>query len=183
MASFFVSRVDTKVDPRLAELARGSDGPQAELASRLPGKAAVANARMAYADFKQIFASERFGLLKARGARVQRPLWASTGTKNPAYSDVMYVDELVGPDTVNTVPPQTLAAYLDHGRVRPSLEEDPAGATAVLDGLDSLGISMSQVTAELEDEGVKAFADAFTALLDSVGKTVERHVSASSVGA
>jgi transaldolase len=163
VASFFVSRVDTKVDARLVNL-----GAQAERAASLLGKTAVANARLAYADFRKVFATDRFQALKAKGARVQRPLWASTGTKNPAYSDVLYVDELIGPDTVNTVPPQTLKAFLDHGQVRPSLEENLAGARQTLADLEMLGISMDDVTDELEHEGVKAFADAFTALLDAV---------------
>ncbi len=114
---------------------------------------------------KKVFGSPRFQALKAQGARVQRPLWASTGTKNPKYRDVVYVEELIGPDTVNTVPPQTLAAFLDHGQVRPgSLEENVAEAEQTLAGLEALGISMNAVTDELEQEGVKSFADAFTAL-------------------
>ena len=161
VASFFVSRVDTKVDARLAGL-----GSQA---APLLGKAAIANARLAYADFKAVFTAERYQVLKAKGARVQRPLWASTGTKNPKYRDVVYVEELIGPDTVNTVPPQTLAAFLDHGVVRAgSLEENVAEARQTLVDLESLGISMSAVTSELEQEGVKSFADAFTALLSAV---------------
>jgi transaldolase len=168
VASFFVSRVDTKVDARLMRIV-GAGGTQAEMATRLLGKAAIANARLAYADFKQVFAAGRFQVLKAKGARVQRPLWASTGTKNPAYRDVVYVEELVGPDTVNTVPPQTLAAFLGHGQVRPSsLEENLAEAEQVLADLEALGISMSAVTGELEQEGVQSFADSFTALLAAV---------------
>jgi transaldolase len=168
VASFFVSRVDTKVDGHLAAMIdRG--GMRAEKAERLPGKAAIANARLAYANFKKVFGSERFQALKAQGARVQRPLWASTGTKNPKYRDVVYVEELIGPDTVNTVPPQTLTAFLDHGVVRAgSLEENVAEARQTLVDLESLGISMSAVTSELEQEGVKSFADAFTALLSAV---------------
>ena len=168
VASFFVSRVDTKVDGHLAAMIdRG--GTRAEKAERLPGKAAIANARLAYENFKKVFGSERFHALKAHGARVQRPLWASTGTKNPKYRDVVYVEELIGPDTVNTVPPQTLAAFLDHGVVRAgSLEENVAEARQTLVDLESLGISMSAVTSELEQEGVKSFADAFTALLSAV---------------
>jgi transaldolase len=168
VASFFVSRVDTKVDGHLMGMIdRG--GTRAEKATRLLGKAAIANARLAYADFKEVFAASRFQVLKAKGACVQRPLWASTGTKNPAYRDVVYVEELIGPDTVNTVPPQTLAAFLDHGRVRPGrLEENVAEAGQVLADLETLGISMNAVTGELEQEGVKSFADAFAALLTAV---------------
>jgi transaldolase len=168
VASFFVSRVDTKVDGHLKGMIdRG--GMQARRAEGLLGKAAIANARLAYADFKEAFADDRFQVLKAKGARVQRPLWASTSTKNPAYRDVVYIEELIGPHTVNTVPPQTLAAFLDHGQVRPrSLEEDLAGAGQVLADLEALGISMKVMTTELEHEGVKSFADSFTALVAAV---------------
>lgn len=168
VASFFVSRVDTNVDARLQAMLSQGDTKRAKKAAGLQGKAAVANARLAYADFKKVVAASRFQALKARGARVQRPLWASTGTKNPAYSDVMYVAELIGPDTVNTVPPATLKAFLAHGRVRPSLEENVPEARQMLAALEALGISLDAVTSELETEGVKAFADAFTALLSAV---------------
>ena len=168
VASFFVSRLDTKVDGLLmAMIDRG--GMQAEKAEGLLGKAAIANARLAYDNFKKVFGSERFQTLQAKGARVQRPLWASTGTKNPKYRDVVYVEELIGPDTVNTVPPATLAAFLDHGQVRPgSLEEKVAEARRTLIDLEALGISIDAVTGELEQEGVKSFSDAFTALLNGV---------------
>ena len=170
VASFFVSRVDTNVDARLQAII-GSQGPQAAAAAQLAGKAAIANARLAYADFKTTLAAERFQKLKASGARPQRPLWASTSTKNPAYRDVMYIEELVGPDTVNTIPPQTLTAFLDHGVVRRgSLEKNLKAARQALAGLEGLGISMSAVTQQLEEEGVKAFADSFTALLEGVEK-------------
>jgi transaldolase len=169
VASFFVSRVDTNVDARLQEIIR-QGGAAAERAGLHLGKAAIANARLAYSDFKKTFATPRFQSLKEKGARVQRPLWASTSTKNPAYRDVMYVEELIGPDTVDTVPPQTLVAFLDHGQVRASLEEDLDGARQDLAELETLGISMQEVTAQLETEGVKAFADAFTVLLDAVEK-------------
>ena len=120
-------------------------------------------------DYKAVFGSERFQQLRAHGARVQRPLWASTGTKNPKYSDVMYVDDLIGPDTVNTVPPQTLLALLDHGAVRPgTLEEDLAGAEKVLLDLETLGISLRVVTQELEDEGVKSFMSAYTEVVEKM---------------
>jgi transaldolase len=168
VASFFVSRVDTKIDGLLAGMIdRG--GARADKAASLLGKAAIANAKLAYAEFKDVFGSPRFRPLKAGGACVQRPLWASTGTKNPAYSDVMYVDRLIGPDTVNTVPPATLAALLDHGTVRPgSLEENLEEAQQQMSDLETLGISVYTVTGELEQEGVKSFADAFTALLTAV---------------
>ena len=167
VASFFVSRVDTNVDKRLQSIVQAG-GAKAKQAEGLLGKAAIANARLAYSAYKKVFSSERFMKLKAQGARVQRPLWASTSTKNPAYRDVMYVEELIGRDTVNTIPQQTLNAFLDHGKVRPSLEEDLTGATKTLADLETLGISMDEVTYELEVEGVKTFADAFTVLLDAV---------------
>jgi transaldolase len=162
VASFFVSRVDSAVDRLLA-----NDSSNEELA----GKAAIANARLAYANFKQVFSSNRFQALAAKGAHVQRPLWASTSTKNPQYRDVMYVEELVGPDTVNTMPPQTLVAFLDHGVVTPgSLERDLDQAKDVMAALQNRGISMDEVTLLLENEGVKAFADAYTELLDTIEK-------------
>ena len=168
VASFFVSRVDTKIDGHLAQMI-DREGKRAEKAAKLLGKAAIANAKLAYADYKAVFGSERFRQLKAKGARVQRPLWASTGTKNPKYSDVMYVDDLIGPDTVNTVPPQTLVAFLDHGVVRAgTLEENLAAAEKVLLDLEALGIPMRVVTQELEDEGVKSFMSAFSEVVEQV---------------
>ena len=179
VASFFVSRVDTKVDDRLAKIVARGDA-HAGQAQRLPGKAAIANARMAYAKYQKVFGAPRFQALKARGARVQRPLWASTSTKNPAYRDVLYVEELIGPDTVNTMPPQTVTAFLDHGQVRSgSLLEDVAGAEQTLASLEALGISMAAVTEALEVEGVKSFADAYTALLDAVEASRKAAVAAS----
>jgi transaldolase len=170
VASFFVSRVDTNIDPRLQAII-DCQGPQADAAELLLGKAAIANARLAYAEFKSVIGTRRFQKLKASGGRPQRPLWASTSTKNPAYRDVIYVEELIGPDTVNTMPPQTLVAFLDHGQVCPgSLEENVNEAQQAMDDLEGLGISMKTVTQQLEDEGVKSFSDAFTALLQAVEK-------------
>ncbi len=157
VASFFVSRVDTKIDPRLPE------------DSNLRGKAAIANAKFAYDAFESIFTSPRFSTLKARfRARVQRPLWASTGTKNPKYPDTLYVDTLIGPDTVNTVPPATLNAFRDHGNPQITITQGLDEAQNYFAELKALGISMSTVTKELEDEGVKSFADAFKTLLDAI---------------
>ena len=169
VASFFVSRVDSKIDPKLPK-----DSP-------LLGKAAVANAKLAYEQFESIFTSPRFATLKARfRARAQRPLWASTGTKNPAYPDTLYIDELIGPDTVNTVPPATLDAFRDHGKANLTVTRDLDGIQKIFVDLKALGISMSTVTQELEEEGVKAFADAFTALLASIDE--RRKSAASSLG-
>ncbi len=167
VASFFVSRVDSKVDPRLEAIAR-HEGPQAGLALSLRGEIAVANARLAYQIFKEAFQGERFGKLAAEGARIQRPLWASTSTKNPAYSDVKYVEELIGKDTVNTVPPATLAAYREHGQPQLTLQAGTDEAEKAIKDLEALGVSMADVTRELEEEGVKAFASAFDGLIASI---------------
>lgn len=167
VASFFVSRVDSKIDPLLEEIVR-QEGPQATLAARLRGQAAVANARMAYQQFKAVFGREEFARLQAKGANPQRPLWASTSTKNPAYPDVLYVQELIGPFTVNTVPQETLDAFLDHGEPRQTLDSKLDETRFVLQSLESLGISMAQVTQTLEEEGVAAFAKSFASLMDSV---------------
>jgi transaldolase/glucose-6-phosphate isomerase len=158
VASFFVSRVDTKVDRALDSLGR----------QELRGQAAVANARLAYARFRELFHSERFAQLAALGARPQRPLWASTGTKDPAYSDVMYVEELAGPETVNTMPLQTLVAFRDHGRVENALDDREQEARRTLDDLVDAGVEVDRITAELEEEGVEAFRASFTALLEGI---------------
>lgn len=167
VASFFVSRIDSKVDVWLQDLME-EGSPRAGLASGLEGKMAIANARLAYARYKQIFGADRFARLKAAGARVQRPLWASTSTKNPAYPDVLYVEELIGPETVNTVPPGTLDAFRDHGRAALTLEKDLDAAWKAFADFESLGLSFEKATAELEEEGVQSFADSFTALLSAV---------------
>ncbi len=167
VASFFVSRVDTKIDQQLDEIIKKEES-SAELAQSLLGKAAIANARMAYALYLETFASLRFDTLRQKGARTQRPLWASTSTKNPAYRDVVYVEELIGADTVNTMPPQTLDAFLDHGESQVRLGWDVSQDQQVIARLETLGISMQKVTQELEAEGVKAFADAFDALLKTI---------------
>ncbi len=158
VASFFVSRVDSAVDRRLSDIG----GPAA---SALAGKAAIANSRVVYQRFKEIFHGESFADLKAGGALVQRLLWASTSTKNPAYPDTLYVDELIGPQTVNTMPPQTVDAFRDHGRVTPTLESGLEEAEELLAELATLGVDMTAVTEELQVDGVKAFASSFDALL------------------
>lgn len=161
VASFFISRIDSAIDTRLQAMGT-------EEATALLGKAAIANACLAYDDFKAVIGTERFQKIQAAGGRIQRPLWASTSTKNPAYRDVIYLEELIGPDTVNTVPPQTLVAFLDHGVVRRSLDEDVNGARQTINGLEALGISLKQVTDQLEADGVKAFTDAFDVLLEAI---------------
>ena len=165
VASFFVSRVDTAVDARLEQLigAEGDAGRRKEL-EELLGTAAIANARIAYGHFEAAFSGERFARLRDSGARVQRPLWASTGAKNPAYSDVRYVDELIGPDTVNTVPDATIEAFEDHGRVARTLDADLPGAHAAIARLEATGVSMPAVTDGLLVDGIQLFSEAFDRL-------------------
>ncbi len=167
VASFFVSRVDTLVDKKLDQLDTQTQTAPASSPkpSTLRGKIAIANAKVAYARFQHIFAGPRWDALKAKGAHVQRPLWASTGTKDPRYSDTLYVDSLIGPDTVNTVPPATLDAILDHGHPAPTLEAGVGQAKDYLTRLAALGIDLEQVTQQLLDEGVASFAKSFESLL------------------
>ena len=167
VASFFVSRIDTKVDKHLEELIK-TNSKDAEILTHLMGKAAIASARLAYQSFERTFSSERFRKLHSKGAKYQRPLWASTSTKNPAYPDTLYVDELIAKDTVNTVPPQTLDAFRDHGSVSETIYKDINTAQHVFSNLEKVGISMQEVTQALEDEGVKSFAKSFTDLLDTI---------------
>jgi transaldolase len=167
VASFFVSRVDTEVDKRLdAIIADG--GEKAETAKGIRGQAALAQARLAYALFKERFSGSQFAELKAAGARVQRPLWASTSTKDPAYPDLLYVDGLIGPDTVNTMPAATVEAFLDHGTVAPTLDQDPVSSRSVLDALATVGIDLNDVTNVLEQEGVASFSKSFDELIGSL---------------
>ena len=161
VASFFVSRVDTKVDKALDQI--GTDEALA-----LRGRAAIANAKMAYAAYGEIFGGEEFADLRAAGARVQRCLWASTSTKNPEYRDVLYVEELIGPETVNTMPLETIEAFLDHGRVERTLDADLDQARQTLRRIEALGISMERVTQELIEEGVAAFAKSFDELIETI---------------
>jgi transaldolase / glucose-6-phosphate isomerase len=167
VASFFVSRLDSKVDAHLEALVK-AEGERSAEAAALLGQAAIANVKLAYAAFQETFAGPRFAHLQKAGARPQRPLWASTSTKNPAYPDTLYVDNLIGPQTVNTLPPQTLEAFIDHGRAALTLTQGLETARALEDRLAGLGISLAQVTRELEEEGVQAFAGAFEALLQTI---------------
>jgi transaldolase len=167
VASFFVSRIDSKIDGWLDELiAKG--GEKGRKAEGLKGKIALASAKLAYQEFKQVFGSPRFKKLAESGAKLQRPLWASTSTKNPAYPDVLYVDELIGADTVNTLPPNTLVAFNDHGKVASTLEERLPEMQQAMADLAGLGLSLDQATQELEDEGVVSFSKAFASLMESV---------------
>jgi transaldolase len=156
VASFFVSRVDTEADKRL------------EGHPELQGKLAVANAKLAYQNWKEVFAGERWAALEAKGASKQWCLWASTSTKNPAYSDVLYVDELIGPDTVNTMPEETIEAFQDHGEVAVTLERDLDEAHRVFEQVEAAGVSVDDVTRTLEAEGVQKFTDSFEELLDGI---------------
>jgi transaldolase len=172
VASFFVSRVDTKVDKAIEQallpLPTGA-AARGELES-FRGRAAVANARLAYATYERRFGDPRFAALRAKGANAQRPLWASTGTKNPAYSDTLYVDELIGPDTVNTMPPATLAAFNDHGRVAVTIRNDLDAARRLFEHLPSLGVPIGALIDQLEPEGVAAFAKSYESLLETLEK-------------
>ena len=163
VASFFVSRVDTEVDARLGKI----NEPEAK---ELSGTIGIANARLAYAEFERIRSSDRWRRLAEKGAKVQRPLWASTGTKNPAYSDVLYLDALIGPDTINTVPPDTLRKFDDHGTVAPTLAGHEADARSRMERLARLGVDFDDVTGVLEDEGIEKFEKSFAALLAAIGR-------------
>ena len=164
MASFFLSRIDVLLDPQLEKMAQAG-GPLAAAAASLQGEAAIASAKVAYSIYQQIFGSQRFKALAAQGARTQRLLWASTSTKNPAYPDVKYVEPLIGPETVNTLPVETLKAYRDHGNPAPRLAEDLEKATAVLKRLPELGLDLNQATQQLEDEGVEKFNQPYDSLM------------------
>ncbi|HEY7288611.1 MAG TPA: bifunctional transaldolase/phosoglucose isomerase [Vicinamibacterales bacterium] len=168
VASFFVSRIDTVVDGVIEAKLKTATGAEKARLERLLGKVAIANAKLAYQSYQRIFAGPRWEALQGRGAQRQRVLWASTGSKNPRYSDVLYVEELIGPDTVNTVPPATLAAFRDHGRPRASLEENVADAVQTLEDLDTSGISLRTVTDGLLTDGVSKFVEPFTKLLAAV---------------
>ncbi|HTI64306.1 MAG TPA: transaldolase [Gemmatimonadaceae bacterium] len=169
VASFFVSRVDTEVDKRL-DAAINSGAKDRQALESLKGKAAIANAKLAYRLFQNSIASSRWKALAAKGATVQRPLWASTSTKNPAYRDVMYVEELIGPDTVNTMPPQTITAFLDHGEVKRTVDVDVDEAQQSIDALEEHGILMRDVTDKLLVDGVASFQKSFDQLIAGLQK-------------
>ena len=175
VASFFISRIDTLVDSMLDEkLKNTSDPSQQTLLKSLKGKVAIANGKLTYQKYQKIFSGPRWEALASKGAQTQRVLWASTSTKNPEYRDVMYVEELIGPDTVDTMPPATIDAFRDHGKVRSSLAENVAGAQKVMDDLAKAGISIKEVTTKLTSDGVKLFADAFHKLLAAVEKSTQQ---------
>lgn len=174
VASFFISRIDTLVDSMLNERLKSTkDAGEQALFSGLLGKVAIANGKLTYQRYQRIFSGPRWQALAAKGAQTQRVLWASTSTKNPKYRDVIYVEELIGPDTVNTMPPATIEAFRDHGQLRNSLTEDVAGAQKVMEDLARVGISIKEVTDKLTDDGVKLFAEAFDKLLAAVEKNTQ----------
>jgi len=181
VASFFVSRVDTEVDKRLDAVAAAGDPAARDRAMALKGRAAIANARLAYQLFRRMFAGERWAALAARGARLQRPLWASTSTKNPAYRDVVYVEELIGPDTVNTMPPATIEAFRDHGVVARTVDQNLREATRVMEQLEELGIRFTDVTDKLLVDGLASFQKSFDSLISGLErktKTLGRTIGA-----
>ncbi|MGB2673172.1 MAG: transaldolase [Candidatus Acidiferrum sp.] len=172
VASFFVSRIDTLVDSRIDEkLKTAADPAQRALLESIHGKIAIANARLTYKKYQELFGGARWKPLAAKGAQTQRLLWASTSTKNPKYRDVLYVEELIGPDTVDTIPPATFDAFRDHGKLRNSLTENVDAARTTMENLAKAGISMQEVTDKLLVDAVKLFADAFKQLLDATGKS------------
>jgi len=172
VASFFVSRIDALVDPLLEKcVAQGKD---AALAKMLHGQVAIASAKVAYQIYKEIFDSDRFVKLADKGPLTQRLLWASTSTKNPEYSDVKYIESLIGRDTVDTAPIETLDAYRDHGKPKDRIEQEVVKARWVLDRLPELGISIDKVTQQLEDEGVEKFSNSFDKLMETLEKALQK---------
>jgi transaldolase len=172
VASFFVSRIDSLVDSKIDEkLKTAAAAGQKSLLESIRGKIAIANARLTYKKYQELFGGPRWKALSAKGAQTQRLLWASTSTKNPKYRDVLYVEELIGADTVDTIPPATFDAFREHGKLRPSLTENVEGAAKTMADLAKAGISMKEVTEKLLADGVKLFSDAFTTLLAATGKS------------
>ncbi len=172
VASFFISRIDSAVDAIIdAKLKASKDAKEQELLKSVQGKVAIANGKQTYEKYQEIFSTPRWKALAAKGAQTQRVLWASTSTKNPAYRDVLYVEELIGPDTVDTIPPATFDAFRDHGKLRQSLTEDLASAHKTMENTAKVGISMKEVTDKLTDDGVRLFSEAFEKLLDAVEKS------------
>jgi transaldolase / glucose-6-phosphate isomerase len=176
VASFFVSRIDTLIDGKIEEqLKTETDAGKKALLQSVEGKVAIANAKLTYKKYQELFGDARWKALAAKGAHTQRLLWASTSTKNPKYRDVLYVEELIGADTVDTIPPATFDAFRDHGKLRNSLTENVDAAAKTMSDLEKAGISMKQVTEKLVVDGVKLFAEAFDKLLAATGKTAGVH--------
>jgi transaldolase/glucose-6-phosphate isomerase len=175
VASFFISRIDTLIDSILGDKLKATNDPsQQALLKSVMGKVAIANGKLTYQSYQKIFSRPRWQALAAKGAQTQRVLWASTSTKNPNYRDVIYVEELIGPDTVDTMPPATIDAFRDHGKLRNSLVEDVSGAAKTMADLERTGISMKEITDKLTNDGVKLFADAFDKLLVAVEKNTPK---------
>ncbi len=170
VASFFISRVDTAADAEIEKRLESAPGRDAEELRGMLGKTAIANAKVAYARFQDVFSKPRFAILREAGAQVQRPLWASTSTKNPEYRDVVYVEELIGPDTVNTMPLDTLEAFADHGQAERRVDADVDEAEAHLRALKRHGIDLDAITRRLQEDGVRAFADSFEGMIGTVGE-------------
>jgi transaldolase len=178
VASFFISRIDSLIDSMLDEkIKKETDHIHTVKLQSIQGKVAIANGKLTYEAYQRIFSTPRWKALAAKGAQTQRVLWASTSTKNPHYRDVVYIEELIGPDTVDTAPPATLDAFRAHGNPRLSLTENVAGARKTMADLASVGISMKEVTDKLTADGVKLFADAFRTLLEAVEKNSKRKAS------
>jgi len=178
VASFFISRIDTSVDKQLeAKIQATSDAEAKKKLEGLIGKTAIANGKQTYQRYGKIFSGPRWEPLAKKGAQTQRVLWASTSTKNPKFSDVLYVEELIGADTVNTIPPATFDAFRDHGKVRDTLTENPAEADAVMKGIAAAGVSVDKVTADLVVDGVKLFAEAFDKLLAAIERKAKSHAA------
>jgi transaldolase len=174
VASFFISRIDSAIDKIVDGKLKASKDPAEQTALKsVQGKVAIANGKLAYQSYLRIFGTDKWRKLAAKGAHTQRVLWASTSTKNPAYPDVMYIEELIGPDPVNTIPPATLDAYRDHGHPRITLTENIADAKKVMETLPKVGISMKEVTDKLTDDGVKLFSEAFDKLLQAIEKNAK----------
>jgi transaldolase/glucose-6-phosphate isomerase len=171
VASFFVSRIDTLIDSKIDALLKAAAGDAKTLLESLHGTIAIANAKLTYKKYQELFGGPRWKALAAKGAQTQRLLWASTSTKNPKYRDVLYVEELIGADTVDTIPPATFDAFRDHGKLRASLTENVPGAARHMENLAKAGISMKEVTEQLVVDGVRLFAEAFKTLLDATGKS------------
>src|SRR6202030_1928335 len=178
VASFFISRIHVLIDSLVEEkLKKETDAARKTKLQGILGKVAIAHGKLTYAAYQRIFSSSRWKPLAAKGAQTQRVLWASTSTKNPKYRDVLYVEELIGPDTVNTIPPATLDAFRDHGRPRASLTEDVESANRTMETVAKLGISMKEVTDKLTDDGVRLFAEAFDKLREAVEKSSNAQIT------
>jgi transaldolase len=179
VASFFLSRIDTLADSMLEKI-MAQGGKKTDIAKQARGQTAIASAKTAYQIYREIFNNESFRKLGNKGARTQRVLWASTGTKNPEYSDIKYIEAVIGSDTINTIPVDTMNAYRDHGDPKPRLEQDAAKAGRILEQLSGLGINIDRVTQQLEDEGVDKFNKPFDKIMEILGQKTGRNLTGKS---